>query len=61
MKEKTILFFLKYPEPGRVKTRLAKALGNEEAARLYRELTEQNFLKLQDLSGQDISRRNWIY
>lgn len=30
-----ILFFLKYPEPGRVKTRLAASIGPEEAAELY--------------------------
>ena len=30
-----ILFFIKYPEPGRVKTRLAASIGMEEAAGLY--------------------------
>ncbi len=30
-----ILVFLKYPEPGRVKTRLAKHLGSEEAAGVF--------------------------
>ena len=33
---RAILIFLKYPEPGRVKTRLARALGAERAAALYR-------------------------
>lgn len=32
-----LLVFLKYPEPGKVKTRLAKNIGNERAAELYRE------------------------
>lgn len=32
-----LLVFLKYPEPGKVKTRLAKSLGHERAAELYRE------------------------
>ncbi len=32
----TILVYLKYPEPGRVKTRLAATLGAEHAAELYR-------------------------
>lgn len=32
----TILVFLKYPQPGRVKTRLAAVLGTERAADLYR-------------------------
>lgn len=31
-----ILFFIKYPEPGAVKTRLAESIGSEEAAQLYR-------------------------
>jgi uncharacterized protein len=31
-----LLVFLKYPEPGRVKTRLAEELGDEAAAALYR-------------------------
>src|SRR4051812_9564630 len=32
-----LLVFLKYPEPGKVKTRLAAEFGAEGAARLYRE------------------------
>ncbi|HKB05188.1 MAG TPA: TIGR04282 family arsenosugar biosynthesis glycosyltransferase [Gemmataceae bacterium] len=32
-----LLVFLKYPEPGKVKTRLAAEFGAEVAARLYRE------------------------
>ncbi|HUW19171.1 MAG TPA: TIGR04282 family arsenosugar biosynthesis glycosyltransferase [Sedimentisphaerales bacterium] len=31
-----VLFFVKYPLPGRVKTRLAKKLGQDRAAELYR-------------------------
>jgi len=31
----TLLVFLKYPEPGRVKTRLAQSIGPERAAVLY--------------------------
>ncbi|MEX2294671.1 MAG: TIGR04282 family arsenosugar biosynthesis glycosyltransferase [Gemmatimonadota bacterium] len=33
-----LLVFAKAPEPGRVKTRLARTLGEEEAARIYRAL-----------------------
>src|SRR5258708_5476984 len=33
----TILVFMKFPEPGKVKTRLAAGLGIESAAALYRE------------------------
>lgn len=44
-----LLVFLKYPEPGKVKTRLAKSIGAERAAGLYREfigLTLQNGARL---------------
>ncbi|MBI4115180.1 MAG: TIGR04282 family arsenosugar biosynthesis glycosyltransferase [Candidatus Omnitrophica bacterium] len=33
---------MKYPEPGKVKTRLAKSVGDQRAAQAYRELTETN-------------------
>jgi len=36
MKLGTVLVFLKYPRPGRVKTRLAAVVGGERAAELYR-------------------------
>jgi uncharacterized protein len=35
-----LLLFAKYPEAGRVKTRMIPALGAEGAARLHRRLTE---------------------
>jgi hypothetical protein len=35
-----LLIFVKYPEPGRVKTRLAKDISKESAARIYLEMTE---------------------
>jgi rSAM/selenodomain-associated transferase 1 len=37
----TLIVFLKEPRPGAVKTRLAKALGAERAAQLYRALAEE--------------------
>jgi rSAM/selenodomain-associated transferase 1 len=36
-----LIVFLKHPEPGTVKTRLAPALGHEIAAALYRALAEE--------------------
>jgi rSAM/selenodomain-associated transferase 1 len=36
-----LVVFLKWPEPGRVKTRLAAALGPERAAELYRLVAEE--------------------
>lgn len=38
-----ILYFVKYPEAGRVKTRLARTVGPERAADLYRRCAEDNF------------------
>lgn len=35
-----LLVFVKYPEAGRVKTRLAQSIGSDPAARLYREWVE---------------------
>jgi uncharacterized protein len=39
--ENTLIIFLKYPEPGKVKTRLAKAIGNEKACLIYKQLAEK--------------------
>ncbi|MBI2470333.1 MAG: TIGR04282 family arsenosugar biosynthesis glycosyltransferase [Planctomycetes bacterium] len=39
--EKALIIFLKYPEPGKVKTRLAKALGDEKACSIYKLLAER--------------------
>lgn len=36
----TLIIFLKYPEPGKVKTRLAKDLGNEQAASIYSRMAQ---------------------
>lgn len=44
-----LLVFLKYPAPGRVKTRLAADLGPHAAARLYRRWIELVFRQLQPL------------
>ena len=46
-----LMVFVKFPEPGRVKTRLAKSVGNEEAARIYRALVARVF-------GQVIAPQN---
>ena len=37
-----LIYFVKYPEPGKVKTRLARDVGHEKAAELYRNLVETN-------------------
>lgn len=38
-----LIVFVKYPEPGKVKTRLAKFVGFERAAELYREFAAMTF------------------
>jgi rSAM/selenodomain-associated transferase 1 len=39
--EELIFLFLRYPEPGRAKTRLIPELGPEKAAEVYRKMAEQ--------------------
>jgi len=40
MKQNLYGIMIKYPEPGRVKTSLAKAVGHEKAAHIYRKVAE---------------------
>jgi rSAM/selenodomain-associated transferase 1 len=49
--KRTILVFAKYPEPGRVKTRLAATAGPERAALFYRRWIGEVFAILQPLRG----------
>lgn len=44
-----LLFFVKYPQPGKVKTRLAKSVGQEQAAAMYKTLVEKNFAVIRPL------------
>lgn len=46
MEDKQILYFVKYPEPGKVKTRLARHVGAQKAAELYQALVEENLSTL---------------
>ncbi len=46
---RTVLVFLKFPEPGQVKTRLARTLGSARAAALYRQWIGLVFGLLQPL------------
>ncbi|MGE0267909.1 MAG: TIGR04282 family arsenosugar biosynthesis glycosyltransferase [Candidatus Omnitrophota bacterium] len=54
MKSNVLLYFVKYPTPGKVKTRLAKTVGEQEAARLYSELAERNFGVIASLYQKNI-------
>ena len=49
MGDKQILYFVKYPEAGKVKTRLARDMGTEEAARLYKKAAEKNLAVLAEV------------
>lgn len=43
---KAIIIFLKYPEKGKVKTRLAKTVGTKEALKIYRQFIKITLDKL---------------
>jgi rSAM/selenodomain-associated transferase 1 len=44
--ENRLIIFIKYPEPGRVKTRLGCKIGYERAALVYEQLVKQQILDL---------------
>ncbi len=50
-----LLYFVKWPEPGKVKTRLAKKVGDVRAAAIYRQLAETNFRSLVSLKDRGVS------
>ena len=54
MNRNLILYFVKYPEPGKVKTRLAKTIGDEAAAKCYGNLAEHNFRILAPLNSDGV-------
>ncbi|MCP4398297.1 MAG: glycosyltransferase, partial [bacterium] len=47
-----ILFYVKYPEQGKVKTRLAKGLGDERAVELYKRFIQDLDEMLSDIPQQ---------
>src|SRR3990167_1762380 len=53
-KRNSLLYFVKFPEPGKVKTRLAETIGNERAASVYRMLAERTLLALRQFSEDGI-------
>lgn len=46
MHENCLILFLKYPNPGKVKTRLARSIGDQQAAFLYKNFVEYLISKL---------------
>jgi rSAM/selenodomain-associated transferase 1 len=43
LEDRCLLFFVKYPEKGRVKSRLSAVIGNDAAVNLYKQLATQMF------------------
>ena len=67
----TLMVFLKYPEAGKVKTRLAKDLGDQRAAEIYSEMSLKIIKNVLDASSyqtiifydppeKENEIRNWI-
>jgi len=52
LSDRTLLVFLKRPDPGAVKTRLIPALGAEDASRLYRAIAEEEVRRTTPRSGE---------
>ncbi len=48
-----VIVFLKYPEPGKVKTRLAKTLGDKIAADFYKCCTEYTLMQLNNTKDRE--------
>ncbi len=55
-----LLIFLRAPEPGRVKTRLARDVGDEKALALYRSFVRVGLSAARDWSSQVRDREIWI-
>ncbi len=70
MSRNLLIVFLKNPIPGQVKTRLATTVGNDEAARIYRELVLAVFGNLKGIdadveihfepAGAEPEIRDWL-
>nr|MBF0222778.1 TIGR04282 family arsenosugar biosynthesis glycosyltransferase [Desulfobulbaceae bacterium] len=71
--KKQLLIFTRYPEPGKTKTRLVPALGDDGAAQLHRQMAERtvsmaaSFAKAHDCAltiyyqgGRVSSMKNWL-
>jgi rSAM/selenodomain-associated transferase 1 len=54
---RALLVFVRAPEPGSVKTRLAAAIGNDAALRIYRRLAEHTLREAAALAGEAVQVR----
>ncbi|MBZ5638185.1 MAG: TIGR04282 family arsenosugar biosynthesis glycosyltransferase [Acidobacteriia bacterium] len=59
-RREALLVFLRYPIPGRTKTRLVPLLGEEGAAAVYRRVAEQVLRQASSLDRTAISRIAWV-
>lgn len=49
-----LLLFAKYPEPGKVKTRLSKTIGPQKAAKIYKAMVEEVMRRTSPCDGEYI-------
>lgn len=56
-KPRALLVFVRAPEPGRVKTRLAAAIGDAAALRVYRRLAEHTMAQARTLAAEGVAIR----
>jgi rSAM/selenodomain-associated transferase 1 len=54
---RAVLVFVRAPRPGRVKTRLATAIGDPAALRVYRRLAEHTLAEVRALAADDVEIR----
>lgn len=54
---RAILVFVRAPQPGRVKTRLATAVGDGAALRIYTRLAEHTLAEVRALAAEDVAIR----
>lgn len=57
MPSRAVLVFVRAPQPGRVKTRLAAAVGEGAALRIYRRLAEHTMAEVRALAADDVAVR----
>lgn len=55
-----LILFVKYPSPGKVKTRLGTTIGMEPAARLYRKFAETSFMIAAEMSKHSTKVYVWF-
>lgn len=57
--DRAVIVFSKYPVEGKVKTRIAKTMGNNFAVKFYKVCAEHTFRQVKKVSGKDI--RSYLF